>query len=273
MRRGSGCVSLAHCLVALSLLAPPARADTLKVVGAGSLTAAFSDLLRHFPAGPDSVATPEFGASGLMREKIEAGLDADLFASADMGQARRLAVGHADRPVILFTRNRLCAVAKAAVGLTPANMLDRLLDPAVRIATSTPGADPGGDYAWAVFARAEVIHAGARAALEAKAEALLKTPPPVPGKSRLEGLFISDRADVALVYCSGAPAVAGAVQGLTVVPLPPDLTVIPAYGMVPLNTKPVTLRFATFVMSEGGQAILRAHGFDPVAAAEPAPPP
>jgi len=260
-------------LVALSLLAPPARADTLKVVGAGSLTAAFSDLLRHFPAGPDSVATPEFGASGLMREKIEAGLDADLFASADMGQARRLAVGHADRPVILFTRNRLCAVAKAAVGLTPANMLDRLLDPAVRIATSTPGADPGGDYAWAVFARAEVIHAGARAALEAKAEALLKTPPPVPGKSRLEGLFISDRADVALVYCSGAPAVAGAVQGLTVVPLPPDLTVIPAYGMVPLNTKPVTLRFATFVMSEGGQAILRAHGFDPVAAAEPAPPP
>jgi hypothetical protein len=152
-------------------------------------------------------------------------------------------------------------------------MLDRLLDPAVRIATSTPGADPGGDYAWAVFARAEAIHAGARAALEAKAQALLKTPPPVPGKGRLEGLFIADRVDVALVYCSGAPAIPRAVQGLTVVPLPPDLTVVPAYGMVPLNTKPVVFRFAAFVMSEGGQAILRAHGFDPVAVAEPAPPP
>jgi len=56
--------------------------------------------------------------------------------------------------------------------LTPANMLDRLLDPAVRLATSTPGADPGGDYAFAVFARAEAIRAGARAALEAKAQQL-----------------------------------------------------------------------------------------------------
>jgi ABC-type molybdate transport system substrate-binding protein len=270
---GSGCLGLACCLVALSLLAPPAWADTLKVAGAGSLKAAFSDLLRHFPAGPDSVADPEFGASGLMREKIEAGLEADLFASADMEQARRLAVGHPDRPVILFTRNRLCALAAKAIGLTPTNMLDRLLDPAVRIATSTPGADPGGDYAWAVFARAEAIHAGARAALEGKAQTLLRTPSPVPGKGRLEGLFISDRADVALVYCSGAPAVAQAVQGLSIVPLPPDLTVVPAYGMVPLNTKPVTLRFAAFVMSEDGQAILRAHGFDPVGVTETALPP
>ena len=277
MRHGSGCLSLAHCLVALSLLASPARADTLKVVGAGSLTAAFSDLLRHFPAGPDSVAAPEFGSSGLMREKIEAGLDADLFASADMEQARRLAVGHPDRPVILFTRNRLCAVARAAVGLTPANMLDRLLDPAVRIATSTPGADPSGDYAWAVFARAEAVHGGARAVLQGKAQVLLgggaKTPLLVPGKGPLEGIFISDRVDVVLLYCSGAPAAARAVQGLTVVPLPPDLTVDPTYGMVPLNTKPVTLRFAVFVMSEGGQAILKAHGFNPVAIAEPATPP
>lgn len=276
MRVGSGRRGLAPVLVALSLLAAPAWADTLKVVGAGSLNAAFTDLLRHFPAGPDTVAAPAFGSSGLMREKIEAGLDADLFASADMEQARRLAVGHPDRPVILFTRNRLCAVARTAVGLTPANMLDRLLDPAVRIATSTPGADPGGDYAWAVFARAETVHPGARAVLEGKAQVLLgggaKTPPLVAGKGALEGIFISGRADVVFVYCSGAATASRVVEGLAAVPVPPDLTVEPAYGMVPLNAKPVTLRFAAFVMSEAGQAILKAHGFEPVAVAEPAPP-
>jgi hypothetical protein len=43
--------------------------------------------------------------------------------------------------------------------------------------------------------------------------------------------------------------------------------------MVLLNAKPVTLRFAAFVMSEGGQAVLKTHGFDPVALAEPVPPP
>jgi hypothetical protein len=41
--------------------------------------------------------------------------------------------------------------------------------------------------------------------------------------------------------------------------------------MVLLNAKPMTLRFAAFVMSEGGQAVLKAHGFDPVALDEPVP--
>src|ERR1700730_4345009 len=267
---------LAGCLIALILLAPPAAADTLRVMGAGSLTDAFTDLLRRFPAGPDTIAAPEFGPSGLVREKIETGLNVDLFASADMEQARRLALGHPERSVIHFTRNRLCAVARTAVGLTMTNMLDRLLDPAVRLATSTPGADPGGDYAWAVFARAEAVRAGARGALEAKAQQLYGggvTPPPLlPGKGAVEAIFLSDRADVALAYCSGAPAVVREIPGLAVVPLPPELSVGPAYGMVLLNPKPLTLRFATFIMSEGGQAVMKAHGFDPVALIEPVPP-
>jgi len=265
------------CIAALLTLGTPAAADTLLVIGAGSLTEAFSDLLRRFPGRPDTIETPEFGPSGLMRENIESGKPADLFASADMDQARRLAIGHPERTVILFTRNRLCALARAAVGLTPANMLDRLLDPAVRIATSTPGADPGGDYAWAVFGRAEAIHPGARATLEAKAEKLVgggaKTPPLVPGKDAVAGVFLADRADVMLGYCSGSSTVMREVSGLTSVPLPPDLSVGPAYGMALLNAKPVTLRFAAFVMSEAGQAILQAHGFDPVALATPAAPP
>jgi ABC-type molybdate transport system substrate-binding protein len=266
---------LAGCFIALVLLASPALADTLRVTGAGSLTAAFTDLLRRFPAGADTVAAPEFGPSGLMREKIEAGLDADLFASADMEQARRLAAGHPERSVIHFTRNRLCAIARTAAGLTAANMLDRLLDPAVRLAISTPGADPSGDYAWAVFARADAVHTGARAALEAKAQQLFggaaKTPRLIPGKGDVEGIFLSNRADVVLAYCSGAPAAVREIPDLAAVPLPPELTVGPAYGMVLLNGKPVTLRFAAFVMSESGQALLKAHGFDPVALAGPVP--
>jgi ABC-type molybdate transport system substrate-binding protein len=262
-------------LIVLSLV-PAARADALHVAGAGSLTSAFTDLLRRFPAGPDIVAVPEFGPSGLMREKIEAGADIDLFASADMLQARRLAVGHPERFVVNFTRNRLCAIARVPLGLTSANMLDRLLDPAVRLATSTPGADPAGDYAWAVFARAESMHPGARAALEAKAQQLYgggaKIPNLVPGKGAIEGIFLANRADVAIGYCSGAADIVHEVPGLVVVPLPPELAVGPAYGMVVLDAKPVAYRFAMFVMSERGQAILKEHGFDPVALVGPASP-
>jgi ABC-type molybdate transport system substrate-binding protein len=211
-----------------------------------------------------------------MRQKIESGARADVLASADMEQARRLAAGHPERLVINFTRNRLCAVARGNLGLTQANMLDRLLDPAVRVATSTPGADPGGDYAWAVFARAEAVRPGARATLEAKALPLVGggagTPLLVPGKGAVEGVFLADRADVMLGYCSGGADVMRAMPGLVNIPLPPELAVGPAYGMVLLTSKPVALRFAAFVMSETGQAALQAHGFDPVALADPAPP-
>jgi ABC-type molybdate transport system substrate-binding protein len=64
-----------------------------------------------------------------------------------------------------------------------------------------------------------------------------------------------------------------AVSGLVSVPLPPDLAVGPAYGMVVLDPRPLAVRFALFVMSEPGQAVLRAHGFAPVALASPAAPP
>ncbi len=262
----------------LALSTAVASADTFQLSGAGSLTGVMSDLIRRFPAGTDTIAPPEFGPSGLMRQKIEAGAPADLFTSADMAHARALVAGRAERMVIHFTRNQLCALARPAIGLTPANMLDRLLDPAVRIATSTPGADPGGDYAWAVFARAEALHPGARAALEAKAQPLVgggaKTPLLVPGKGAVEGVFLADRADVMLGYCSSGEPVRREIPALVNVPLPAGLAVGPAYGMVLLNAKPVTLRFAAFVMSETGQSVLRAYGFDPVALAEqPAPVP
>ena len=141
----------------------------MQLFAAGSLTGAMTAMLAASGVPAERVAPPVFGPSGVLRQQIEQGAPADLLASADMQQPRLLAQARGDRPVVMFTRNAMCALAQPAVGLTASNMLDRMLDPKVRLATSTPGADPGGDYAWAVFARAEALHPGARAALEAKA--------------------------------------------------------------------------------------------------------
>jgi molybdate transport system substrate-binding protein len=265
------------CLVlAFVALSTPARADTLKVMAAGSLRAAVTDLLHRFPLRSDTVDPPEFGSSGLMRQKIENGAAVDLFASADMEQPRQLAAGHPERMVIHFARNSLCALARPSLGLNQVNFLDRLLDPAVRIATSTPGSDPLGTYSWEVFARADALKPGARATLEAKAKKLVgggeKTPPLVPGKGAVEGIFLSDQADVMLIYCSAVPALQSEIPSLTSIKLPSTLTVEPANGMVILDSKPVALRFVAFVMSEEGQATLRSHGFEPVASVAPARP-
>jgi hypothetical protein len=64
-----------------------------------------------------------------------------------------------------------------------------------------------------------------------------------------------------------------AVPGLASVPLPPALTVGPACGMVVLDPRPLVLRFALFVKSEPGQAVLRAHAFGPVGLPGPPAPP
>ena len=236
-----------------------AVADPLQIYAAGSLTAAFTDIVKAFPAPEGDVATPVFGPSGVLREKIEHGDRVDLLASADMEQPRTLARARPGTFVVMFTRNRLCALGRASLGLTSDNMLDRLLDPSVRLATSTPGADPGGDYAWAVFARAEAVHPGAQAILQAKAMKLVGGPnstPLVPGRDAVQGIFLADKADVMLGYCSSSEPVMRKISGLVNTPLPPSLTVGPAYGLIVLSDQPLAARFALFVLSE--------HGLDPI---------
>ena len=76
-----------------------------------------------------------------------------MFASANMEHPE--AVGRErGRPTVLFARNRLCAIARPGLDASPDTLLERMLDPAVKLGTSTPGADPAGDYAFAAFARA-----------------------------------------------------------------------------------------------------------------------
>ncbi|MGA9865385.1 MAG: substrate-binding domain-containing protein [Acetobacteraceae bacterium] len=126
----------------------------------------------------------------------------------------------------------------------------------------------GRDYAWAVFAKAETLRPGAKATLESKALPLVGGPeskPLVPGHGQVQGVFLADRADMMLGYCSSSPAVMRDVPGLVSIPLPPALTVGPAYGMIVLTDNPLADRFAVFVMSEHGQAILAHDGFVPVA--------
>src|ERR1700753_3385136 len=256
-------------LATVLTLATPARADTLKVMSAGSLRAAMTDLLQHFPKQSDEVDTPEFGASGLMRQKIEGGEHVDGVASADLEQPHKLAAGHPERLVILFARNTLCALARPELGINDTNFLDRILDPAVRIATSTPGTDPLGTYSWEVFARADAVKPGARATLEAKAKKLVgggeTTPPLVPGKGAVEGIFLADQADVMMIYCSAIATIQKELPNLTSIKLPAALAVQPADGLVILDSKPVALRFVAFVMSEEGQATLKKHGLEPIA--------
>ncbi len=263
---------LVFTLLMAGLFVVRARAgETVRVFAAGSLIAPFTDMVKAFDAPADSIKLV-FGPSGVLRERIEKGETADIFASADMASPTRLTAERGGLTVTPFVRNRLCIQGMQRLGLTPETVLDRMLDPKLVLATSTPHADPGGDYAWAVFARAERVYPGAQAILEAKAKTLVGGPgmiPAVRGHSAAAGIFLTGGADLFLGYCSNVDALLKEVPGLVSVPLAPPLAPEgaerPVYGLVVLSDAPVAERFAAFVLSAAGQGILAKYGFEPIA--------
>ena len=255
----------------LAATATRAQADPLKNFAAGSLSAAIPELVTASGIPAVSVAPPVFGPAGLLGQRIVDGEMVDLFASADMHQPERIAAERPAVSVVPFARNRMCAIGARSLGLNPGTVLDKMLDPAVRLATSTPGADPGGDYAQAVFARAETVHRGAQATLQAKAQALFGGPNtmvPTNGHTPGGAILLAKQADIVLYYCSGAADVMREVPDSVSAPLPAALEPVPVYGLAVLSPNPDAARLALFTLSAKGQAILAKHGLLPVLASD-----
>ena len=161
------------------------KAEELHVLAAGSLREALGEIAGRYHKAAGVEITTDFGPSGVLRQRIEKEERADLLTSADLGHPLALLKEGLATRVAMFTRNRLCGFAKPKVGLTTANFIDRLLDPAVKLGTSTPKADPGGDYTWAMFHRIEALRPGSFATLDKKAQQIVGGPnnnAPVGGK-------------------------------------------------------------------------------------------
>jgi molybdate transport system substrate-binding protein len=150
-----------------------------------------------------------------------------VFASADTQHPQRLhelsASGGRWLQPTLFVRNQLCALAVPQLNAEPGKLLDLMLDPAVKLGTSTPKADPSGDYAWELFRKAEALRPGAYGALDAKALKLTgspEAPQPPPGRGVYEWLISEGRADLFLTYCTNAVAVQKELPRMSVVQMP-----------------------------------------------------
>jgi molybdate transport system substrate-binding protein len=187
--------------------APAASQEPVRLYAAGSLRAALTEIAGAFKAETGIAVAGTYGASGLLRERIETGEPAEIFASANMEHPQMLARSGRLGPVALFTRNEMCALVNPTIDVTADTLLNRMVDPAVRLGTSTPKADPSGDYAWEVFRRAETLRPGSFATLEAKAMQLTggpQSPPPPVGRNVYGMLVDQGQADIFLTYCTNA---------------------------------------------------------------------
>ncbi|MFU8894878.1 MAG: substrate-binding domain-containing protein [Gammaproteobacteria bacterium] len=179
MKASNGLCGVAVALALAVGGGPAVAADTL-LFAAGSLKAALGEVVASHDAKYGTSTGTRFGPSGLLRGAIEEGEQPDVFASANMAHPNKLAGDGWGSPVALFARNQLCGLAQPGLTVTSNNLLDVLLDTGVRVGTSTPVADPSGDYAWGLFKRAETLRPGSFAMLDAKALQLTGGPDSAP---------------------------------------------------------------------------------------------
>jgi ABC-type molybdate transport system substrate-binding protein len=268
---------LLAALIGMSVLlggATPARAqqarEELIVFAAGSLRGAMTDLARAFERETGATVKLVLGPSGLLKDRIEGGEAAHVFASANMNHPEALRSSGRAEAVRPFTRNALCALASKNFALQGKTLAQRLLDADVRVGTSTPRADPSGDYAFQMFERIEstgAAGAGSSAALKAKALQLTggpNSPQPPAGRS-LYGMLVDEgKADVFITYCTNATEAQQQVLTLQVLAVPQAINVSATYGMASLRpVTPTTRSFVEFVVGPEGQKILATYGFSP----------
>jgi molybdate transport system substrate-binding protein len=253
----------------IALAASSASADEIRVHAAGSLRAVFAAVFADYAKQHGVGFSPVFGPSGVLRERLQKGEPFDVFASAGLPHAQILTEAGISGPSVLFVRNALCVVTEADRELDTGNLVDTLLRPEIRIGTSTPVADPAGDYTWEMFRKIEAQRPGAFERLSAKAQQLdgsAATAAPVNGRSRMLVALDDRQIDLFIVYCSGAREMAKASSKYKSVGLPVELAVGAEYGLtVSRKAPPGATDFAMYLLSPQGQSSLQAFGFIPVA--------
>lgn len=259
----AGCASTGRVPVTAEARKPSTEA--VQVYAADSLRDALTEIAGAYQARTGIPVALTFGAPEVLRERIENGGAAQVFASADMANPRHLAARGGWQEPVGFARSATCALISDQVNAAPATLLGLMLLPEIRVGVSTPGADPAGDDAWALFRKADVIQPGAYAVLNAKVLRLTggaNSPKPPLGQSAAAWIMQQRQADVYLTYCTNAIAAQKEVPRLKVVQFPPVLQVGVLYGLgVRTAAAQSAFRFEQTLLAPPAQAVLGRYGF------------
>ncbi|MGR5942494.1 molybdate ABC transporter substrate-binding protein [Enterobacter sp. C4G1] len=225
----------------------------MRVLAAGSLRVVWQNLMAHFPEPVES----QFGPAGLLRERIETGEPCDLFASANLAHPQALFASGQALSVVPFASNQLCLTVRSDVLRAGDDWFSLLTRDDVRIATSTAGADPSGDYTQALFTRMGEAGEGVR--MRAKALVGGRNSAPIPtGKLAAEWIIHGGQAEVFIGYASYA-ATLREVDGLMVIDIPAPYNPRAEYACAVVTPKGRAL--AEYLVSAEAKMILQQAGF------------
>jgi molybdate transport system substrate-binding protein len=234
---------------------PGSTAEPLKVAAAADLTFAFKDIGEEFEKRTGEKVLLSFGATGLLERQIAEGAPFDLFAAGDVSfvdDAIHSGVCLADSKAVYAKGRIALAYRKDAL---PAKTVGDLADGRIaKVAIANPAHAPYGKAARQALERAGVWE-GVRSKL-------------VYGENVQQALeFVqSGNAGAALVALSLVSGV-GATADIAWVEVPPSLY-DPIVQALVVCTRgkagvPAAQKFAAFVQSGDGRAVLQRYGFLP----------
>jgi molybdate transport system substrate-binding protein len=218
----------------------------IQVLAAASLTAAFNEIGTAFAAAnPGASATFSYAGSNDLAAQIQQGAPADVFASADQANMKKVtdAGDNIGEPEI-FATNLLEIMVQSGNPKGITGVAD-LANPDFTVITCDP-AVPCGAYAQQVFTAAGV--SVTPKSLEENVKAVVTK-------------MTAGEGDAGIVYATDVLAAGDKAAG---VEIPKDINVIASYPIVTVKqaTNQATAQaFIDFVLSAAGQQILAEYGF------------
>lgn len=218
-------------------------AGSLTVLAAASLSESFQELGGAFEAAhPGTKVIFSFDSSAALAAQANGGAPADIFASADQANMKKVIdAGHAGDPRV-FARNRLAVIVARG---NPRNMKGLADLARVSFVLCAPEV-PCGRY-------------GAEALSKAGVKARPKS-----YETNVKGVVTkvtTGAVDAGIGYVTDALASGGSAEGIEI---PEQHNVVADYPMAVLEQAPnpaLARAFSEYVLGPAGQAILARHGF------------
>lgn len=225
----------------------PKPAGDITVLAAASLTDAFNEIGSAFTAAnPGSHVKFSFDASSTLATQADSGAPADVFASADPTNMKKVTdPGNAANPQT-FARNKLAIIVAKGNPKGITSLADFNKSSVIYVLCAA--GVPCGTYGKQAADKAGVTRAPA--SLETNVKGVVTK-------------VTSGQADAGIVYVTDAKAASANAAG---VDIPDDLNVVATYPIAVLKQSAhadAARAFVDFVLSPQGQTILAKYGFLP----------
>ena len=239
------------------------NAATLRIMAADALPKPIMEIGNIFKKEHPGVKIDyDFLGAGVLKGDIEEGAPCDVFLSANGKFQRQLKHKGFLKSYEVFAYDYLAAATpyNNPAGVTPSNLIQKLMDPNVALTTSSPHADPAGDYTWKMFRIINRRFPGAFKKITGHANHLLDAALVMP-------VLESGNTDLGILYASQLLELKRSGAKINIIAIPKKYNTKVKFTASVLNQskyKSLDEDFIKLLFSKKGKKILTYWGFSPV---------